>query len=416
MTRLLLSILVVALAVGACGSEPVPLRVGELEFTESQLLGLSDARLDELVLIAALAEARVRGTESELGLRARERGLREARIQALREEIMLESAGVGEDDLRARYSAAPELELEVRHLVVISERWRPGSHRSAARARATEALERIESGEPFAEVAGEVSEEPGAERRGGLLEPGRAGTWVPEFWEAARGLEEGGVSGVVETEFGFHVLKLESRTELPFEEGRARVMRAMAAELGGVEGWEDWREARLAELELDAGAIGALHLEGAGPPRRVDPVEGDDPVLARWSEGSFRASHLVETLQGARSEEWTRIRDASAQERVSRIGALAERHLLDTHARDRGVEAPEEARSRLEREWEQRIVSWTAFLDLPEDLRRDEAAERTLDALRSSDQNARIARSELREWSPVLYTAFDVERPEPRTQ
>ncbi len=407
---LLLSLL---LLVG-CESDPVTLEVGELAFTESQLLGLSDARLEELTLIAALAEARVRGEESELAAPALERGLRESRIQSLREEVMLEAAGVTEEDLAARYAASPELELEVRHLVILSERWQPDAHRTAAESRARTALERIEAGEPFAEVAGEVSDEPGAGRRGGLLEPGRAGTWVPEFWEAARALDEGQVSGVVESEFGFHVLKLESRTELPFSEGRPRVVRAMAAELGGVEGWERWREEELAGLTLDREAIRDLALSPSPPDASAGGGTDEPPapvVLADWGDGSFTSANLVTALQGARAAEWERLRAAEGDDRIELVREHAERHRLDAIARERGIEPREEARSRLQREWEQRIVSWTAFLDLPEGLAREEAAERALAGLRSNDQNARIARSELREWAPVLRAAYGISGP-----
>ncbi|TVP54163.1 MAG: hypothetical protein EA351_13735 [Gemmatimonadales bacterium] len=408
-----LLILSLLLAAG-CESDPVTLQVGDTAFTESQLLGLSDARLEELTLIAALAESRVRGAESELAAPALERGLRASRIQSLREEVMLEAAGVTEEDLAARYAASPELELEVRHLVILSERWQPDAHRTAAESRARSALERVEAGEPFAEVAGEVSDEPGAERRGGLLEPGRAGTWVPEFWEAARALDEGEVSGIVETEFGFHVLKLESRTELPFSEGRPRVVRAMAAELGGIEGWERWRAEQVAGLTLDREAILGLSLPALPPDASVGvgADEASSPVvLAEWGEGSFTSADLVAALQGGRAAEWERLRGAEGDDRIELVREHAERHRLDAIARERGLEPREEARSRLEREWEQRIVSWTAFLDLPEGLVREEAAERALDGLRSNDQNARIARSELREWAPVLRAAHGISRP-----
>jgi parvulin-like peptidyl-prolyl isomerase len=75
----------------------------------------------------------------------------------------------------------------VRHLVVLSERWRPAAHRDSARAVATEALERARAGEAFEALAAEYSDEPGAAERGGLLEPGREGSWVPEFWQRGIG-------------------------------------------------------------------------------------------------------------------------------------------------------------------------------------------------------------------------------------
>ena len=53
---------------------------------------------------------------------------------------------------------------------------------------AEEARQRALAGEDFAALAGEYSEEPGAAERGGLLQPGREGTWVDPFWQAALAL------------------------------------------------------------------------------------------------------------------------------------------------------------------------------------------------------------------------------------
>ena len=75
-----------------------------------------------------------------------------------------------------------------------------------------------------------MSEEPGAGDRGGLLRPAREGMWVDEFWAAAVALQPGEISGVVESTFGFHVLRLEDKQVVPFVEARDRVA-ARVAEL-----------------------------------------------------------------------------------------------------------------------------------------------------------------------------------------
>jgi hypothetical protein len=82
--------------------------------------------------------------------------------------------------------------------------------RDEARARAEEALGRIRRGEDFAAVARQYSDEPGASQSGGQLPRFRHGMMVAPFEQAAFALPVGGVSGIVETPFGFHVIK---RTE-----------------------------------------------------------------------------------------------------------------------------------------------------------------------------------------------------------
>ncbi len=64
----------------------------------------------------------------------------------------------------------------------------------------------VDASKKFSELVGEYSDEPGAARRGGDLGRFRKGSMVPEFQAAVEKLKRGGVSGVVETPFGYHVI------------------------------------------------------------------------------------------------------------------------------------------------------------------------------------------------------------------
>lgn len=88
---------------------------------------------------------------------------------------------------------------------------------AAKRAKAEEILNRVKGGEDFAKLANELSEDPGNEggpdgKRGGLYENIRMGQMVKPFEEGALAVEPGQVNpNLIETDFGFHIIKLESK-------------------------------------------------------------------------------------------------------------------------------------------------------------------------------------------------------------
>ena len=79
------------------------------------------------------------------------------------------------------------------------------------REKAEEVLQRVRNGEDFAKLAKEFSSDPGSKDKGGDLGWFGSGQMVPEFEKAAFALKPGEVSGVVQSQFGFHIIKLEER-------------------------------------------------------------------------------------------------------------------------------------------------------------------------------------------------------------
>ena len=82
--------------------------------------------------------------------------------------------------------------------------------REEARARADEALRKIRGGAAFEEIVKQYSDEPGSAERSGDLGTFERGQMVKAFADAAFALKVGEVSEIVETPFGFHIIK---RTE-----------------------------------------------------------------------------------------------------------------------------------------------------------------------------------------------------------
>lgn len=76
---------------------------------------------------------------------------------------------------------------------------------------------RLKKGEDFAKVAKEHSDDTGSADNGGLYKDVSVGNWVPQFKEAALTLPINEISEPVETDYGYHVMRVEARAEKTFD-------------------------------------------------------------------------------------------------------------------------------------------------------------------------------------------------------
>lgn len=134
-------------------------------------------------------------------------------------------------------------EIRVRHILVKYPAETPtDAQKAESRARAEAILTRINVGhEDFVRLARLYSDDPGSWRTGGELgwrQPDGANGYVPEFTRAANALQVNGISPLVETQFGYHIIQLLGTREGDVPEADAR--RDIARTL--------YREARATEL------------------------------------------------------------------------------------------------------------------------------------------------------------------------
>ncbi|MFQ5765606.1 MAG: peptidylprolyl isomerase [Rhodospirillales bacterium] len=193
---------------------------------------------------------------------------------------------VPESDVRAEYEASLQSRFAVpeqrraSHILIKTLPDMTGDQIAAARTRAQNALDRIRGGEDFAAVAREVSEDASATNGGDLGFFGR-GVMTPTFEQTVWQLGKiGDVSNLVQTEFGFHIIKLTGKRDRrikPFEEVRDEIEKEVAFRRAG----EQVAERAQALYDLVKDQPGSFRDEIARQSRVVTetgPIYPGDPV------------------------------------------------------------------------------------------------------------------------------------------
>lgn len=139
---------------------------------------------------------------------------------------------VSEEDLRRSYQenqarfTSPE-ERRASHILIKTESGASADQKKAARAKADGLLAQLKQNPAlFAELARKNSDDPGSAVAGGDLDFFARGAMVKAFDEAAFKLKKGELSGIVKTEFGFHIIQLtdvRGGQAQPFEAVRAQI-------------------------------------------------------------------------------------------------------------------------------------------------------------------------------------------------
>lgn len=119
-----------------------------------------------------------------------------------------------------------EESVRASHILVGADQKASPEDRKKAKEKAEALLKQLKGGADFAELAKKESSCPSSAQGGDLGFFGK-GQMVPEFEKASFALKPGEVSDVVETQFGYHIIKLAEKKDaetVPFEEAKARIV------------------------------------------------------------------------------------------------------------------------------------------------------------------------------------------------
>jgi peptidyl-prolyl cis-trans isomerase C len=202
-------------------SEDVDARIADLEKTAG-----SPEAFRSRIAAMGVSEAELRD-EIELGLG----------IEKLMEARSTGASEPSEADAKTFYDENPDRfqkpeQIKASHILFMVAEGATDADRKAKREEAEKVLAELKQGADFAELAREHSDCPSSSEGGDLGTFGR-GTMVAPFEEAAFALSPGQISDIVETRFGYHIIKVEDKTPagtVPFEEAKDDILQYLTAQ------------------------------------------------------------------------------------------------------------------------------------------------------------------------------------------
>ena len=203
--------------------------------------------------------------------------IRDVIVERRVEESLGEEMEVSNGDVRAYFEENKDTRYDrvrASHILVPTQ------------AEADALLARLKAGEDFAALAQQLSQDPGSGQQGGDLGEFTRGRLVPEFEEAAFAANVGDLVGPIETEFGWHVIKVTARTNPTFEEVREEI-RTELTEQRRAEARTAFRQEHFAGADVrvnprlgrwnpESGEVEAGDPLGAAEP--VEPEVGENPL------------------------------------------------------------------------------------------------------------------------------------------
>ncbi len=253
--------------------------------------------------------------------------------------------------------------------------------RNVARKKATGTLNRLKSGADFSTLASQLSEDPGSRMERGFLPASPKGKFVTAFDSAGWSLAPGGMSGVVETPFGYHIIKRPDQTV-----ARERLT-SYLAETAGTRLDSIYMDslAQTRKIKVARGAASAMRAAGENP----DEARRSNKTLVSYQGGEFTVGEFMRWLQALPPQYISQLKQANDSMLTQFAKILTQNVLLLEQADSAKINITAEEWQGLQTRYRSQIDTLRAEMGLDESALGDSsvaAAERSRVAALKLDQ------------------------------
>jgi PPIC-type PPIASE domain len=221
------------------------------------------------------------------------------------------------------------------------------------------------AGTRFGQLAARYSEDPGSKVRGGVLGVSERGQFVPAFEDAAWQLAPGGVSGVVKSPFGYHIIRRPPLAEVR-DSFRANLQERLMF--------------RMDSLYLDSLTV-RRHIEPVGrapalvraAAQDLDAARTSGRVVVRYRGGAFHMSDLIRWLAALDPSVAQALPTATDQQINQFLKVVVQRQLLLEQADSAGVTLTAQDWQQLRAQHDSALTILGSVLNVTPQMLRDSA-------------------------------------------
>lgn len=215
--------------------------------------------------------------------------------------LMARRATVSDASVDSLYQSADTRVLQ--HILFGARPNADPAQRAAVKQKAQATLAQIRKGVSFDKLAAELSEDPGSKADSGFLPPSPKGRFVPAFDSAGWSLQPGQVSGLVETPFGYHIIKRPS-----LDQARDRLT-GFLEERAGVRLDSLYMDSLAAanKIEVLPGAAAAMRAAAESP----DQSRKSDKAIVKYTGGQLSVKDYLRWVRALPPQYTAQLREAN---------------------------------------------------------------------------------------------------------